>query len=118
MNILLIQIEFFQDTYIYQHIIKIQKEKFQSYHQNHSQGLKNEVLFVSPIFVGEKNIYIIIIKILNHQRLIGTRFKANCLLVGLGPIGRVPSMGVFLKNPSPYLRENHQRKKKSISICM
>ena len=31
MNILLMQTEFFEDTHIYQHIIKIQKEKFQSF---------------------------------------------------------------------------------------
>ena len=32
-------------------------------------------------------------------------FKANCLLVGPGIIGGMPSVGVFLRDPSPYLRE-------------
>ena len=31
--------------------------------------------------------------------------KANCPLMEPGPIGGVPSVGVFLRNPSPYLRE-------------
>ena len=30
-------------------------------------------------------------------------FKAKCPLVGPGPIGRMPSVGVFLRDPSPYL---------------
>ena len=32
-------------------------------------------------------------------------FKANCPLMEPGPIGGVPSVGVFLRPPSPYLRE-------------
>ena len=36
---------------------------------------------------------------------LGCRFKANCPLVGSDPIGRVPSVGVFLKDPSPYSGE-------------
>ena len=31
--------------------------------------------------------------------------KANCPLVRPGPIGDVPSVGVFLRDPSPYIRE-------------
>ena len=31
--------------------------------------------------------------------------KANCPLVGPGLIGCVPSVGVFLMDPSPYLHE-------------
>ena len=51
---------------------------------------------------------------MNHQRLVDSRLKANCPLVGRGPIGSVPSVWVFLKDPSPYLRENHQRKRSNI----
>ena len=36
---------------------------------------------------------------------LGHRIKANCLLMGPGPVGGVPSVGVFLRDPSPYLRE-------------
>ena len=35
--------------------------------------------------------------------VINYRVKANCPLVGPGPVGGVPSMGVFLRNPSPNL---------------
>ena len=35
----------------------------------------------------------------------GCRYKSNCPLVGPGTIGGMPSVGVFLKDPSPYLRE-------------
>ena len=31
--------------------------------------------------------------------------KANCPLMGPGPIGGVPSVGVFIRDPRPYLRE-------------
>ena len=30
--------------------------------------------------------------------------KANCPLIGPGPTEDMSSMGVFLRNPSPYLR--------------
>ena len=40
---------------------------------------------------------------------VGCRCKANCPLAGPGPIEGVPSIGVFLRDPSPYLRE-FQRK--------
>ena len=33
---------------------------------------------------------------------LGCRFEANCPLVGPGPIGGVLSVGVFLRDPSPY----------------
>ena len=48
----------------------------------------------------------------NYHKLwvgFGCRFKANCPLVGLGPIGGVPSVGIFLTDPSSYLCE-FQRK--------
>ena len=37
--------------------------------------------------------------------LVGCRFESNCPLVGPGTIGGVPSVGVFLRDPSPYLCE-------------
>ena len=43
--------------------------------------------------------------------LVGCSVKANCPLVGPGPVGEVSSVGVFLRDPSPYVREfrrNHQ----------
>ena len=40
-------------------------------------------------------------------------FKANCPLVGPGPIGGVPSVGVFLRDPSLYLREFRRKPRKT-----
>ena len=37
-------------------------------------------------------------------------FEANYPLVGPRHIGGVPSMGVFLRDPSPYLREFRRKK--------
>ena len=37
--------------------------------------------------------------------LVSCRLKANSPLVGFGPIGGVPSVEVFLRDPSSYLRE-------------
>ena len=37
--------------------------------------------------------------------LVGCRVKANCTLLGPKSAGIVPSVGVFLRDPSPYLRE-------------
>ena len=37
-------------------------------------------------------------------------FEANCPLVGPGPIEVVPSVGVFPRDPSPYLREFRKEK--------
>ena len=73
MDILLMQTVFFEDiTFIYPHIIKIQKEKCQSFHQNHSQGLKIEELFVAEMLYkfGGKKIFIMSVKCLKHQRKI------------------------------------------------
>ena len=36
-------------------------------------------------------------------KMVGCRNKANCLHLGPGFIGRIPSMGVFLRDLSPYL---------------
>ena len=44
--------------------------------------------------------------------VVGCRCKANCLLVGPGPIGGSAVRGVFLKDPRRYLREfqkNHDK---------
>ena len=38
------------------------------------------------------------------SELVGCRVKANCPLVGPGTVGGVPSVEVFLRDPSPYLR--------------
>ena len=38
-------------------------------------------------------------------RLVGCRVKAKCPVVGPRPVRGVPSVGVFLRDPSPYLRE-------------
>ena len=45
--------------------------------------------------------------------LVGWSLKANCLLMGPGPIGGVPSMRVFLRNPSPYLRKFRRKPRKT-----
>ena len=37
-----------------------------------------------------------------HRVVVG--LKANCPLVGLGPTGKMLSVGVFLRDPGPYLR--------------
>ena len=39
--------------------------------------------------------------------LVGRRINANCPLVGPGPLGGLPSDGVFLRDPSPSFEENH-----------
>ena len=39
------------------------------------------------------------------RKMVGCSLKANCLLMGAGPIGGVPSVGIFLNDPNPYLRE-------------
>ena len=36
-------------------------------------------------------------------------FKANCPLVGPGPIGGMPSVGVLLREPTPYLRRKPRK---------
>ena len=39
--------------------------------------------------------------------------KANCPLVGPGPIGGMPSVGGLLRDPSPYLREFRKKSRKT-----
>ena len=42
----------------------------------------------------------------NCERVgLGCSFKVNCPLVGPGPIKGMSSVGVFRRNPSPYLPE-------------
>ena len=43
----------------------------------------------------------------------GCRIKANCRLLGPGPVGRVPCVGVFLRYPSPYLRDFRRKPRKT-----
>ena len=43
--------------------------------------------------------------------LVGCRLKANCPLMRSGPIGGVSSMGIFQRDPSPYLYEFWKKKK-------
>ena len=44
---------------------------------------------------------------------LGSRIKDNCLLVGHGPVGRMPSEEVFLTDPSSYLREFLRKPRKT-----
>ena len=46
---------------------------------------------------------------MSHGLVLGCRFKANCPLVGPGPIGAVPSMGGLSKGSCIYasFREKH-----------
>ena len=39
--------------------------------------------------------------------------KADCLKKGPRPIGGLPSMGVFLRDPSPYLRKFRRKPRKT-----
>ena len=55
--------------------------------------------------VGELFIKMQIIEKNIMRKSVGCRLKANYQLMGPGPIGGVPSVGVFLRNPSPYLLE-------------
>ena len=43
----------------------------------------------------------------------GYRVKSNCPHVGIGPTGRVPSVGVFLRSSSPYLLEFWRKPRKT-----
>ena len=50
----------------------------------------------------------------NSIWLVGSRFKTYYPLVSPGPVGGVPSMaGVFLRDPSPYLREFRRKPRKT-----
>ena len=43
----------------------------------------------------------------------GCRYESNCPLVGPGTVDGLPSVGVFLKDPSPYLREFRRKPRKT-----
>ena len=45
--------------------------------------------------------------------LVGCMFESNCPLVGPGTIGGIPSVRVFLRDPSPYLREFWRKPRKT-----
>ena len=49
---------------------------------------------------------------------LGRRFKVNCPLVGPGPIVVAPSVGVFLRDPSPYLHEFRRKPQKTLNGCV
>ena len=40
-----------------------------------------------------------------YDRFVGCRVKAYCPFVGSDPVGRVPSVGCFLRDNSQYIRE-------------
>ena len=40
-------------------------------------------------------------------------FKADCLTKGPKSMGRVPSVGVFLRDPSPFLQEFRRKPEKT-----
>ena len=46
--------------------------------------------------------------------LVGFKIKTNCL-VGPGYKGEVPSVGVFLSDPGPYLREFERKPPKTLN---
>ena len=45
--------------------------------------------------------------------LVGWRFKSNCPLVAPARIGGMPSVGVFLRDANPYLREFRRKPRKT-----
>ena len=45
--------------------------------------------------------------------VVGCRFESNCPLVGPGIIGGMLSVGVFLRDPNPYLREFWRKPRKT-----
>ena len=49
----------------------------------------------------------------SYTWLVGCRFESNFPLVGHGTIGGVPSVGVFLRDPSPYLCEFQGKTRKT-----
>ena len=47
--------------------------------------------------------------------LVDCRVEVNCPLMGPGPASGGPSVGVFLKDPSPYLREFRRKTRKTLN---
>ena len=50
---------------------------------------------------------------INTIRMDGYRYESNCPLVGPGAIDGLPSLRVFLRDPSPYLREFPRKPRKT-----
>ena len=48
-----------------------------------------------------------------HRWLVGCRFKSNCPLAEPATIDGMPSMGVFLRDPNPYLRKFRRKPRKT-----
>ena len=74
--------------------------------------LSDFVNFVSKNWKGKSMIYSTSFQSRGRSRsvedgllVVGCRFESNCPLVGPGTIDGMPSVGVFLRDPSPYLRE-------------
>ena len=49
----------------------------------------------------------------SSKMLVGCRTDANCPLMGPALTGGIPPWGVFLRNPSPYLREIRRKPRKT-----
>ena len=49
----------------------------------------------------------------NKRLLVDCRVTANCPLVGPRPVKGVPFVGVFLRDPSPYLSEFRRKPRKT-----
>ena len=48
--------------------------------------------------------------------MFGCRYNSNCLLVGPGTTGKIPSVGVFLSDPNSYLREFRRKPLKTPNL--
>ena len=51
----------------------------------------------------------------NIDQGVGVGDKADCLKKGPRPIGGMPSVGVFLRDPSPYLHEFRKKTYKNLN---
>ena len=47
--------------------------------------------------------------------LVGCKYESNCPLGDPGTIGGVPSLGVFIRDPSAYLREIRKKTRKTLN---
>ena len=68
-------------------------------------------IFVLKYVDHHDSIYIYIV--VGFFLMVGCRLKANCRLVGPRPIGGLLSVGVFLRDPNPYLREFRRKPRKT-----
>ena len=46
---------------------------------------------------------------------LGCNIKTNCPLVEPDPVGGLPSVGFFLRDPTPYLREFWRKTRKTLN---